>query len=377
MPQAGKIARDSLVATLVAEDYVECPTTAGLFRHKTNGVAFTLVVDDFLIRFHEKAGADHLLSVLKRRYKITEDWTASKYIGLTLDWDRKNRTVAISIPHFVSKALIELDVTKALFNTNAPSQYLPPRYGSTAPQMTTEDESPLLSQEKAKWMQRFVGKFLYYARAVDPTQLTPISMLAAIQSKATEDVLQRAHRLLQYAATWPDASLVYHASDMQLRAYSDASYLSDCDSRSRAGGIHYLTNINGNLINGAIDCMSTIIKSVVTSAMEAEYAALYLNGKALENTRNTLSFLGYQQAATPMVSDNLNAVGVANRTVKQRHSKAMDMRFHWIRDRADQGHFLITWEPGSTNLADYFTKVHPVKHYKAMRHFFVRDPLRT
>ena len=36
----------------------------------------------------------------------------------------------------------------------------------------------------------------------------------------------------------------------------------------------------------------------------------------------------------------------------------MYMRFHWLRDRKAQGQFRIHWQPGSTNLADYFMKHH-------------------
>lgn len=49
------------------------------------------------------------------------------------------------------------------------------------------------------------------------------------------------------------------------------------------------------------------------------------------------------------------------------------MRFHWIKDRVKQKHFEVIWEPGSTNLADFFTKAHSATHHNAARHFYVRD----
>jgi hypothetical protein len=52
-------------------------------------------------------------------------------------------------------------------------------------------------------------------------------------------------------------------------------------------------------------------------------------------------------------------------------SRAIDMRFYWVRDRVKQGHFDIYWAPGSTNLADYFTKHHPAKHHQAMRPIYL------
>jgi hypothetical protein len=35
-------------------------------------------------------------------------------------------------------------------------------------------------------------------------------------------------------------------------------------------------------------------------------------------------------------------------------SKSLDMRFHWLRDRVDQGQFRVLFAPGLKNLADVF-----------------------
>jgi hypothetical protein len=36
----------------------------------------------------------------------------------------------------------------------------------------------------------------------------------------------------------------------------------------------------------------------------------------------------------------------------------------------------VDWKPGSENLADYFTKTHPVHHHIEQRHVYVKDPPR-
>ena len=40
--------------------------------------------------------------------------------------------------------------------------------------------------------------------------------------------------------------------------------------------------------------------------------------------------------------------------------------------RVAQGNFNVIWQPGKSNLADFFTKAHPVHHHLAMRRFFVQ-----
>jgi hypothetical protein len=69
------------------------------------------------------------------------------------------------------------------------------------------------------------------------------------------------------------------------------------------------------------------MKVMISSATEAELGALFHNGKEAAWLRTTLIDMGHPQPATPIQTDNLCAAGIANGTVKQRRSKAIDMRF--------------------------------------------------
>ena len=81
----------------------------------------------------------------------------------------------------------------------------------------------------------------------------------------------------------------YHASDMVLAIHSDAGYLNVEDARSRAGGHHFLSeNVDNPANNGAIYNEASIIKSVMSSAAEAEIGALYINARKGDEIRNIL-----------------------------------------------------------------------------------------
>ena len=49
------------------------------------------------------------------------------------------------------------------------------------------------------------------------------------------------------------------------------------------------------------------------------------------------------------------------------------MRYHWLRDQIKLGNFTINWKPGAINLADFFTKAHPVNHHLAMRNVYLNS----
>jgi hypothetical protein len=58
------------------------------------------------------------------------------------------------------------------------------------------------------------------------------------------------------------------------------------------------------------------------------------------------------------------ATGYSNDTIKQKRTKAIDMRFYWIKDRVKQGQYNVYWGLGYQNLAEYFTKHHSPAHHK-------------
>jgi hypothetical protein len=162
---------------------------------------------------------------------------------------------------------------------------------------------------------------------------------------------------------------------MVLLVYSDASYLTEPEARSRAGGHHYLGDLPGKpgILNGSILNVSKVLKGVMSSAAEAEIGALYLNAKEATVIRTTLTEMGHPQPATPMETDNSTACGIMNCTVKQVGSKAIDMRFYWVRDCVEQGHFRIYWAPGVKNIADYFTKHHSPAHHRYMQPIILNE----
>jgi hypothetical protein len=54
-------------------------------------------------------------------------------------------------------------------------------------------------------------------------------------------------------------------------------------------------------------------------------------------------------------------------------SKSLDMRFHWLRDRIDQGLFRNVFVSGLKNLADFFTKPLPVARHHMLAPFIATD----
>ena len=378
LPQAGYLSQRRLIAHLAAHGYTQCDHVPCLFHHATRPTFFTLVVDDFAVKYASDDDAEHLLATLRLLYEIKVDRKASKYLGFAIKFDDVAHTVTLSMPDYIPKLLERFHPSATpLRGALSPATYTPPEYGATGPpQPTPDDTSPQLSVSEVLRLQEIVGSLLFYARAVDPTMLTAVSHISSEQARPTVKVMDAATRLLRYAAAFPNHELVFHACDMQLYAQSDASYLSRSGARSVAGGLFYCGNTDDPIpINGPLLAVSSIIPTVCSSVSEAEYAALFLNAQHATWLRTVLLALGYPQKPVPILCDNACAVGIANDTVKAKRSKAIDMRYHWVRDRVRNGDLHIYWRPGADNLADFFTKALPVHRHQELKGYLVHSPL--
>ena len=372
LPQAGILAQELLEKQLNEHGYSQNKAVLGLWTHKTRPISFTLVVDDFGVKYTGKEHATHLISILKQYYEISEDWTGSKYVGITFDWDYRKQRVHLSMPGYIAKALQHFGHERPRRPQNSPHPHVAPIYGAKAQYVEMDIPSAPLDKKGQKFIQAVTGTLLYYSRAVDPTMLVTLNAITTQQASPMQKTMDRIKQLLDYCSSQEEAIITYHSSNMVLAIHSNAGYLNESKARSRVGGHFFLssdTQYPPN--NGAILDIAQIIDAIMSSAAEAEMGALFINAKEAVHLRRILSEMGHPQPRTPIQTDNSTAEGVINSQIRPKRTKAMDMRFEWLLDRVLQGQFRIYWKPGKTNLADYFTKHHPPAHHRNVRGEFL------
>jgi hypothetical protein len=101
LKQTGILANQLLQTWLAPFGYYPARYIPGLWLHKARPISFTLVVDDFAVKYVGKQHAEHLRNALLRTYELTTDWTTTVYSGITLKWDYNKRTCDISTPGYV------------------------------------------------------------------------------------------------------------------------------------------------------------------------------------------------------------------------------------------------------------------------------------
>jgi hypothetical protein len=163
--------------------------------------------------------------------------------------------------------------------------------------------------------------------------LVALNEISTAQSAPTETTTKKCTQLLDYAATHPVAKIRYYASAMILKADTDAAYLVLPKARIRVAGHYYLSNLQPDYhkgdpqTNGPLLTMVQSLKTVVSSAAEAETGGVFVNAQIIIPTRATLIAMGHPQpiTGTPLVTDNSTSHGILKNLIKPKKSKTWDM----------------------------------------------------
>ena len=144
--------------------------------------------------------------------------------------------------NYVTKTLKKLLHKASTRAQHAPHLWTTPKYGQKRQYATPPDTSAVLDSNGIKTVQKVVGSFLYYARAMDNTIITVLNEIAAKQTTPTESTTRKIKMLLDYLHTYPNAKIRFYRSDMILYVDSDTAYLVAEKAKSRIAGYYYCSN---------------------------------------------------------------------------------------------------------------------------------------
>ena len=128
--------------------------------HDWRPVQFTLVVDNFGVKYVGEEHAIHLKNTIEEHYNVTTEWYGRRYIGITLNWGNRRIQVHHYIPNYVTKAL-----KKSKHKLQKRKHQLYPSatiiYGSKKKYATPLSTAPLLDKKGKKFIQQVCGNFLF------------------------------------------------------------------------------------------------------------------------------------------------------------------------------------------------------------------------
>ena len=172
-------------------------------------------------------------------------------------------------------------------------------------------------------------------------------------------------RVVQYLkGTW---ELALHLggppTSFSLLGYSDSDYANDPgkEGRRSVGGYCF------SLGSGMVSWSSKKHNTIADSTCAAEYMRASEAGRELVWLQTLLRELCYAPTkATPLLCDNSAAVLLCADKSFHNCAKHLDVCYHWIRERVDNGEILVGQIATLDNIANMFTKALPGLRFLSM-----------
>jgi hypothetical protein len=313
-----------------------------VFYKVENGVLIVVAVyvDDKLMLSKDQSIIDRLKVQLAAEYELTDLGEARWILGMEIIRDRDKRTIELSQRRYVESILNRFDM------------------GTSRPVTTPMDPNIKLAkltepEVDVKLYQSALGALMYAMLATRPDLAFSVGALskhAATPGQAHWAALKRVYRYLRGTV---NARLTYQGDldSTHPFAYVDADWASDpTDRRSITG---YVFMISG----GAISWSSKKQTSVALSSTEAEYMAAAAAAKEaiwLRTFLKELDMLSTQP--TTLLIDNQSAMALAKNAVFHNRTKHIAIRYHFIREKLDDGELAAEYVPTNNQVADVLTK---------------------
>ncbi|CAL1391443.1 unnamed protein product [Linum trigynum] len=201
---------------------------------------------------------------------------------------------------------------------------------------------------------RLVGSLLYIT-ATRPDLMFVVCLLSRFMEMPTRQHMLAAKRVLRYIKGTMQFGIWYKRKQEEesLVGYTDSDYAGDADDRKSTSGYAFF------LAGGAVSWASKKQPVVTLSTTEAEFIAAAYCASQCVWLRRILEQIGWKgdgNTATTIMCDNSSAIKLSKNPVMHGRSKHIDVRFHFLRELANDGVIVLEHCGSQQQVADIMTK---------------------
>lgn len=365
LKQSGREWNHKLTQKLKRDGWEQLKVDPCLFvrRNKQQHIIALLgaLVDDCPIAAKDEQLMARIKDEFRRDFKITDNGELTEFAGVKITRDRKRKTFHLSQQVRTEEILRDLNL----------SHIKPVRAPQDPGVILTKDMAPKDDKERQK-MERIpyrtaVGKLIWLSMTTRPDIAVAVSEVSKYVSNPGIAHWVAVKRIIAYLQGTTDMALVVSAMGFYstrqpngilelshpVRVYADADYANDRDTRrSRTGFVTFL-------LGTPVSWKSRMQPHVTTSTAEAEYVALSTAVQETEMILNLLKELRIRtrgQAQVIAEQDNQAAISIASDNRNETKLKHIDVRYHHVRERKENGTIEIQYCPTKNMIADILTK---------------------
>ncbi|CAM8881217.1 unnamed protein product [Rhodiola kirilowii] len=327
---------------------------------KSDVVLYVLLyVDDILLISNSKSTIAKLKSELKQHFDMKDLGVAQKILGVKIVRNRNNGTMYLSQSDYITKVLNKFSMLN--------SKPSPIPLGGHL--VLTKADCPSSESDKQQMKDVpydiAVGSVMYAMLCTRPDLAFSVSVLSRFMSNPGNAHWTAMKYLLKYIAGTQNLGLVYkkYESKTELKGYVDPDYASNKDTRKSTTALYFTWC--GNCISWKSQQQSI----VALSSTEAEYIAAVEAIKEAIWLQGILGEIQNKVYVPTMNIDSQSAVYLCKDPVYHERTKHIDVRYHFIRDKIENGSVIVSKIAGEFNPADFGTKIVPSQKFEFCRGF--------
>uniref|UniRef100_H3HA27 Integrase catalytic domain-containing protein n=1 Tax=Phytophthora ramorum TaxID=164328 RepID=H3HA27_PHYRM len=209
-----------------------------------------------------------------------------------------------------------------------------------------------------------VGALMYLMVATRPDLAAAVGMLSQFSADPCPTHWQALKRVLRYLQATPTHGLEFSREDsVSMCGYSDADWAGDVESRRSTSGYAFMMN------GGCISWRSKKQRTVALSSTEAEYMALSEATQEAVWLKVFLCELGEMASdeAVKIYEDNQGSIALAKNPQFHKRTKHIDIRYHFVREKVEDGQVVLQYVSTTDMLADIMTKAIAAVQFSVLR----------
>jgi len=301
-----------------------------------------IYVDDLVIASKSLKAVEGVEHKLRRKFAMKVMGDASFVLGMHIARDRTSRTLTLSQAAYSRSILERFDMMGCR----------PVQSPVAAGTMLERHDGPAAKYEYSQ----AVGSLMYLAMGTRPDLAYAVGLVSRFAGNPGEHHVKAVKRMLRYLRGTIDMGLRWGGSPTEdgLACWADADYAGCITTRRSTTG--YMCKFYG----GAISWASRRQECAALSTTEAEYMALCAAAKEVAWLRGLLDFMGFrQEGSTTIYQDNQSTIALAENGKVSRRSKHIEVRFHYTREKIQDGAVKLVYCPTTQMVADVLTKPMP------------------
>lgn len=322
---------------LKSYDFKQCEADKCVYvsnKTKDSETILVLYVDDGLIMTSDINDLNDFIEDLKIKFQATV-FDVSYFVGLEII--QKPNSIFIHLNSYIKNMLSKLNLSE-----------IKPSDTPVDPNTVLVRDMDSEQFDEYKYRQA-VGCLTFATVTVRPDIAYAVNLVSRFQHCATKTHWNAILRIFRYLKHTSNFGIEY-VYKPELNGYSDADFGGDRDTRRSTSGYVFLYG------QGAVTWASRRQTSVALSTTESEYVAASLATKELIWLRQLFSEVNVNTDTSTIFIDNQSAIKLIQNPVFHKRTKHIEIHYHFIREKYEQGMLNVEYVATEKQIADIFTK---------------------